>query len=452
MSSELETLYPDLYKAIFIDRRNVLITGPGGCGKSYTIGLIKKEFSLRNIRCDVTSTTGVSAHSIGGTTIHRFGSIKLGDKPLSNIINYIKSSPDRVNRWKQCDVLVIDEVSMLGGNTLSLLSEVAQLIRYGKRGIRSFVKSNNKVPPFGGIQIIFSADFMQLLPVNDVLAFKSNVWTDLDLYKYRLETPYRYPDINHFNLLSRVRVGEFTKDDIEALRSRVKAYEEYKFNEFNNKLKCNIKPTRIYPLKRDVDSINMSELEKLDGDSICYEADDTIIIKTTKEGKPMISPSELNEIEYMEYMDSIIPREIILKPGCQVMLTKNLSVEDGLVNGSRGVVDECTDTGVIVRFKCGIVCNISPEQYEYEDDNVNVIRHQFPLVLAWSMTIHKSQGSTLDYAIIDLGTSLFAENMGYVALSRCKTLDGIFIVNLIPERIRPNKESLEFEMSLRENK
>ena len=147
-------------------------------------------------------------------------------------------------------------------------------------------------------------------------------------------------------------------------------------------------------------------------------------------------------------MDNIAEREIYLKPGAQVMLTTNLDVESGLTNGSRGVVMECGDNSITVKFKNGNIIPIIPYPYEHEDDDVIIVRHQFPLRLAWSYSIHKSQGATLDYAIIDLGTSLFCPALGYVALSRCRTLEGLFIVNIVPSKIKADPEALEFEEKL----
>jgi ATP-dependent DNA helicase PIF1 len=133
------------------------------------------------------------------------------------------------------------------------------------------------------------------------------------------------------------------------------------------------------------------------------------------------------------------------------MLTSNLDVENGLVNGSRGIVNECHDERISVKFRSGTVVDIIPQGYEYEDDKVQVVRYQFPLILAWANTFHKNQGITLDYAILDLGTSLFGPGMGYVGLSRCRTLQGILLVNIIPEKIKPHNKALAYEKELVNN-
>ncbi len=442
--SELYKLYPELYMAIFVDKRNVLISGIGGTGKTFSLGLIKQESVRLGLQCDLTSTTGVSAHSIGGQTIHRWSSIRLGDKPVDIIVKNIKKNADSMNRWKNVDILIIDEASMLGSSILTLLSQIGKRIRLKKRGTKLL---SDTLPPFGDVQVILSADFMQLLPINDELAFKSSVWAELKFYYFRVVHPYRYPDIKHFEMLSRIRVGEQTEDDIKLLKSRVVAHDEYRKRE-RESVVGDIKPTRLYPRKNDVQSMNLTELDKLPGDCIAYEATDTIIVKTTKSGKPVVELYTINNEEYIEYMDSIVSPEVLLKEGAQVMLTVNLSVEDGLVNGSRGVVLACHDERVTVKFKCGLEQDIVPYNYEYEDEKVTVVRCQFPLILAYAVSIHKSQGCTLDYAIIDLGTSLFCPALGYVALSRCKTLEGIYIINIIPDKIKADPTALAFEKEL----
>ena len=273
----------------------------------------------------MTSTTGVSAHALGpgASTLHRWSSIKLGDKPFDVILSWIRQNQDKKRRWKKAQILVIDEVSMLGASVLTLVSKIGQMIRLGLKEIKRLQKEKLEIPPFGGIQVIFSGDFMQLMPVNDEFAFKSTVWKQLNFFNFRCTHPYRYKDIDHFNLLSRIRVGEHTEKDIEILRSRVKAYEEYKKQEKSFQLKGKIKPTRIYPLKKDVEAINNVELERLEGDAICYSAEDTISIKVNVDGKQAEDPENLNTQEYVEYMDTIVPPEITLKPGAQVMLTTN---------------------------------------------------------------------------------------------------------------------------------
>ena len=442
-TSELEKLYPELYKAIFKERRNILISGIGGTGKTYSINLIRNDCQKLGIKCEVTSTTGTSAHAIKGNTIHRFSGIKLGNKPLATILADIKKKRDKIKGWKDVQILIIDEVSMLGAKTLKLINEVGQHIRYGSKIMKDFKigKYNGEILPFGGIQIIFIADFLQLPPINDEFAFKSPVWETLNFFNFRMVHPYRYPDISHFEMLSRFRTSQFTPEDIQILRTRVKEYEIYRQKERWGQINEEIKPTRIYSLNRDVETINMQELEKLEGDIVAYECNDVIIPKNKEN-------HNFHVHEYTEFLDTVAEKEIYLKEKAQVMLTINLDVELGLTNGSRGVVMSCEDNLVAVKFKNGETINITPYPYEHEDDDVIAVRHQFPLKLAWSYSIHKSQGATLDYAIIDLGTSLFCPALGYVALSRCRTLNGLYIVNIVPDKIKADPDALKFEEEL----
>jgi ATP-dependent DNA helicase PIF1 len=448
--SDLYKTYPDLYKAIFVDRRNVLLSGPGGTGKSYTIGMVKRETMRLNLQCDLTSTTGVSAHGLGhgASTVHRFTSIRLGDKPLNVILEWIRGAQDKKKRWTKSQILVIDEVSMLGKKILDLINTVGQEIRIGSRELRKLRKAKLPILPFGGLQVIFSGDFLQLRPVNDDFSFESDVWAQLNLLVYRMSNPYRYPDPKYFDFLSRIRVGEQTEADIDALKLRVVAYEERMRKERAGELKEDIKPTRIYPLKKNVEVINLEELDKLDGDVYAYEATDLIMVRRDKDGNPVIRPEFINGGEYSEYMDSIAPHEILLKPGAQVMLTKNLSVEEGLVNGARAVVLACHDERITVKFKSGLVQDIVAHPYEFEDEKVLCTRSQFPLILAWALTVHKTQGATLDSAIMDLGTTVFQAGMAYVALSRVKTLEGLYVTNLMPKMIRADETALAFERKL----
>lgn len=601
ISKSLEELYPELHNAIFKEKRNVLMTGIGGTGKSFNIKLIKQECDSLGITCNITSTTGVSANNIGGTTIHKFTGIGLGDKSVEITTANIKRKSDAMENWKKCDILIIDEVSMLGAKVFDLIDEVSKHVRYNPFMLKKMKREGIKIPPFSGIQVILCGDFLQLRPVKDDYAFKSNVWDRLNLFYFRVEHPFRYPDLDHFNLLSRVRVGTHTKEDIAKLKERLAAYSEFKKNGEMEE----IKPTKILPLTRDVMDINMQELDKIVEETIVYEADDEFFhVKREKKGRARAvlkfngngkvrgkckksgenanekngneinaeddgkvadvnveyvekesqvgkeitnglenlkletlnipssviipvsdtiidsviesgteigaesEPGQTNEsekdkdkengkcrtvaekegkekgkgkfndenkedhkddedleiiyetatklsekkrLEYSNYMDNIVPFELRFKKTAQVMLTKNLNVEAGLVNGARGVILECADDYITVKFKCGITINIKPQMWEYQDDEIKIVRHQFPLILAYAFTVHKCQGFTLDYAIIDLGPSLFSPGMGYVALSRCKTLGGLYISSLIADLIRPDPEALEFEQHIIEN-
>ena len=428
--STAETLLENI-----INCKNILLSGPGGTGKSYLIVNIIQKWAIQQSKnIFITSTTGVSALAIGGTTIHRWSGIKLGKDPFVKIISRIKKNKETFQRWKDCDILVIDEISMLGLSTLELLDRIAKVIR-------------NSTLVFGGIQVVFSGDFLQLPPIDDDFCFKSQIWQNFNFSYHKLTIPKRYDDLEHFEMLQRIRVGKPSTDDIKKLKQRVNTYIDYIGN--GGERKDTIKPTRIFSLKKDVDRHNLTELSKISSDEIIFNCIDKISLKKEqkeqKEQKEKLSTTEIQE--YTEFMDTIVPYRLSFKVGSQVMLTYNLSIEDGLVNGSRGVVLSIPPDGksVNVLFKNGLSCMIEYNLYEFEDDRVKFQRHQIPLVLAWGISIHKSQGCTLDYAIIDLGPNIFSPGMAYVALSRVKSLNGIYISSFLHGKIYADKEALDFE-------
>jgi ATP-dependent DNA helicase PIF1 len=442
------TLSPQLYDVIFKKRRNVLIHGAGGCGKSFCLALIK-ELAIREGKIiHLTSTTGLSALAINGTTIHKFSGIKIGEDPLDIIIRDIcYKNKDCLDRWKTTDLLVIDEVSMLGKKTITLVDQVGRNLR-----------KNNK--PFGGIQIILTGDFSQLPPVNDSFCFQSETIVQLNLYPVCFNIPYRYPDVRHFELLGRARKGELNDEDIKLLESRVKCYQDYlskqKFSNSKERQEGeisieDIKPTRIYSRKDDVDRENLIELNKLSGSNARYTCHDQFFKGKKKDSKKKEIETEppIDDKEaYGEYLDNIVKKYVLFNVGAQVMLTVNLDQDGGLVNGSRGVVISCLAEGVKVLFLNGSEVLIGLHTFTYNDKKYKVIRHQIPLILAWSCTIHKLQGSTLDYAIISLGTSIFQAGQGYVALSRVRTLQGLFLIDFIADKIYADPKALEYEEKL----
>jgi len=437
-----------LISLVFDKKRNIFLSGPGGVGKTYNIkNYIQPEAIKRGKILHITSTTGVSALSIGGTTIHRWAGIKIGKESAITIFNRLKLyNRECCKRWEETDVLVIDEISMLGAKIFELLDKVGQLL------------CDNTLP-FGGKSLIVSGDFLQLPPVNDSFVFTSSVWDEMNFRVVRLTEPKRYPDLSHFELLMRVRMARHTKEDVKTLYKRVEAYIDYirKGGDKNEK----IKPTKLFSLKKDVAQHNLDELAKLDGETVIYNAVDKFITKSElknmekesvsdrmikKNNKDKISGKDI--MEYTEFLDTVIDRQIYLKPGAQVILTYNLSVELGLLNGSRGVALHCDPDGVLVLFKNGVTMRILLNAYEFEDGNVKLIRYQIPLILAWAISIHKSQSLTLDYVIMDLGPSLFAPGMAYVALSRVRTLDGLLLSSFAPNKITADPEAVRFEQTI----
>lgn len=410
--------------------KNLFITGFGGSGKSYLLKQIYSHLQSQGKCVRLTASTGVAAVNIGGTTIHSWAGIGLGDKSEYELYINILKNLETKERWKSIEYLIIDEISMIGSKLLRKLEAIARLIR-----------DKNKV--FGGIQIIVSGDMCQLPPVNDKFCFEDKIWDTLNFEIIYLNTPWRFinnNDLTWFHMLQRIRIGKHTQEDIDLLKTRVKAYQDEKIITING-----IIPTKLYSKNIDVYTINQQELEKIQEDAYEYVATDTINYKKDSSGNKY----NISKSTYKSLMDKNIHSEILLKKGAQVMLTKNIDVNSNLCNGSRGVVLECKDNTVLVRFKdCEF--EVQPESWIIEDDYAIFTRTQIPLILGYAFTIHKSQGVTLDHLIVSLGKDIFMGNLAYVALSRCRSLKGLFITSLSPDKIFPLKESVKFEEKIKE--
>lgn len=400
---------------------NIFLTGPGGVGKSY---YIKKLKEIYGDRVSITSTTGVSSFNLTGRTIHSFsgiGAFKTRES-FDTVIKRVKKNPGNGERWRKCRILVIDEVSMLGAKMLEMLDLVA----------RHFCVADK---PFGGIQLIFTGDFLQLPPVEDQFAFLSPVWDALRLETVYLTKMFRVVDPIFTSLLERVRMGQPTPEDNVILFSRCHAFRKWQDAEEKssepNQLK--VLPTWMYSRKVNVHEKNMEELEKNPNPEIRFSP-----IYTVTSGKHVqMKPSEADILR--------------LKVGAQVMLTVNFDVEDGLVNGSRGVVVAYNPESDMlkVRFVDGRELSFGRHQYTHEEDGRVLYHvHQFPFILAYALSIHKVQGCTLDFAVMDLGYSVFENSMSYVALSRVRSLEGLFLTAYQPARIKCDERALEFYQNL----
>ena len=390
---------------------NIFLTGPGGVGKSYYVNKLKDEF--KNINIILTSTTGVSSFNLGAQTIHSFsgiGAMKRSDK-LETIMKKVKRKQS-LSSIHSCDVLVIDEISMLGKSYLEMLDNVFRTVR----------KTSSVM---GGIQIIFTGDFLQLPPIDDDFCFESPVWDKLQLQTINLTKMHRVNDPVYTSLLERVRVGKHTPDDNQILYRRYFAYKEMTEREEKEKDECRILPTFLYSKRLDVNEKNMEELHKNPNEMLIF--------------RPSIIPGkgktkDVNDLQ-----------PLYLKVGAQVMLTVNMDCDNGLVNGSRGVVIGYNNEMLDIKFLNGSTLSFTRHEFVTEEDGQVMYKIvQFPFILAYALTIHKVQGCTLDYAVIDIGYSVFESNMSYVALSRVRNLEGLFLKSYQPHKIFCNKKALDF--------
>jgi ATP-dependent DNA helicase PIF1 len=405
---------------------NVLVLGSAGCGKSTVIKEIKREFKSRNVH--VTSTTGISAYNIEGITLHSFMGFGTGEGSITTLHSKIKRRKGCIQRIRDTHTLIIDEISMLSAE---LFEKVDALLR----GIRC-----NPLP-FGGIQVIFSGDLLQLKPVikvtefnpfpDDRLIFESPLF---DKYfkgsTVVLTTNFRQQnDTRYQNLLGNARKNKLTNSDLELLDACL-----YK------------KPpkdiTYLVPTNRQASEINNRETAKLKTKVFKYN------VSFNKEIN-VASNSDLEETAEM-YFNELKNQfklkelfELHLKEGCRVMLTRNLDVQGGLVNGALGTIISTQKLGVTVKFDNGRVKEITQERWELGTSDFNVSATQIPLILAYAITIHKSQSLTLTNARIDLGRC-FADHMVYVALSRVKSLDGLYLESFDKTKLMVDAKTVEY--------
>lgn len=375
-----------------LNGRNILITGPGGTGKSFTIKYITELLSEHNKYYGLTATTGTASVLIGGQTINSYLGIGLGNGKVSDIIKNIITNKNIRERIVKLDVLIIDEISMLEDKLFEKISEILSTIRGQLIDEKLYEK------PFGGIQMIFVGDFCQLAPVKGLYCFLSKVWEKSDVDIIVLEELVRQTGDQLFQkILGIVRKGKCTDNIITVL-------ERLKDTQFSD----NIIPTKLYPVNIDVDKINNIEIEKLKD-------------KGYKSSLYKATCSKGNEKAALNY-------DIELTENAQIIITRNIDISHGLVNGTRGVIKHLGCDYVIIE---DVNNNIHTINY-YKDimnKKTSYIMHM-PIRTSYALSIHKSQGMTIDAVELDLGENIFAHGQTYTALSRAKNLNSIKIINV----------------------
>ncbi|NTW62294.1 AAA family ATPase [Candidatus Saccharibacteria bacterium] len=377
---------------VMLSGESVFLTGSAGAGKTFVLNQFIRIAKSEGKHVSVTATTGLAATHLGGTTIHSWSGIGVSDELESNFLE--RMSKGRVEIIQKTDVLIIDEVSMLHDYRLDMVDQVCRAVR------------KNDIP-FGGIQVIMSGDFFQLPPINrgdsraGGFVVHSKVWEDLDPTVCYLSEQYRQDDEELLDILNALRGGDLRRNHAEKLLSRVDIQPD-----------GDDEMTELHTVNVDVDRLNEARLDLLPGDELLYT-------QTTTGGK--------NYVESLQ-RSVLAPATLRLKKGALVMAIKN-SLDRKYVNGSIGtVIDfEPSTEYPIVEFKNGKVVSMMPDTWELRDgDKKRASISQIPLRLAWAITVHKSQGMTLDAAKIDLRKA-FVEGMGYVALSRVKNLDSLYL-------------------------
>ena len=419
----------------YLKGENLFITGPGGSGKTFLIKLIVEDAIKKQKPYKVCALTGCAAILLecGATTLHSFAGIGLANGPVNQVVERVVKNKYRKANWKNTELLIIDEVSMLSLKLFIILDLIAKRVK------------QKRDQPFGGMHIIFSGDFYQLPPVgneNDPDSFKfcfeTPLWDELFPKKNQiiLQTIFRQTDEKYAKILNRLRVGEITKTGIEELQKCV-----------NKKFEDNDNPTILMPLRKYADIINNKEYNKLDNTSEhTYEVKPVETID--KQNTHSIWADDEKTYELQSLTNSImVDKRITLRLGSVVMCVVNLS--STIYNGSKGIVVGFKDDNPLVKFN-EITMLITP--YVWQSDKIPILGiKQLPLIHAWAITIHKSQGMTLDKVYIDLGNDIFESGQTYVALSRVKTLEGLFLKNLDISKITINKKVKMFYTNLEEN-
>jgi ATP-dependent DNA helicase PIF1 len=297
----------------------------------------------------------------------------------------------------------------------------------------------------GGIQVIFVGDFYQLPPVSKeaspgtttMFVFESELWKKIVPHTVHLKEIIRQRDPVFHKILDEARSGKLSKDSLKTLQTRQNLPWQ----------SLEIRPTLLFSRKAEVDHVNQTNLKSLTGQRHIFNVETVLAPILATQNVDKNSEPVKHAIQRLDKDAGYMP-ELILAEGAQVMLLKNLDFEAGLVNGSRGVVTGFTSTAVplpIVKFKTGLPIPIGPATWE-SDDLEGVERQQIPLRLAYAITIHKAQGATLDCALIDIGSSTFECGQAYVALSRVRDLESLYIWDLEPSAFKTHEKVHKFYM------
>lgn len=397
---------------ILLSGESALLTGPAGSGKTYVLNQFIKYARADGKSVAVTATTGLAATHIGGNTIHAWSGIGIHNSLPTHFEDEIHKG--RRDTILKTDILIIDEISMLHDFRLDMVDEVARTIR-------------ERDEPFGGIQVVLCGDFFQLPPVSrgneEVGKFvvESDVWQALDPVICYLGEQHRQDDDEYLQILQALRANDIRRHHAERLLGQIDIVLD--------------DVTELHTTNINVDTINARRLAQLPGPSHTY------------------SMSHTGKDTYVESLKKscLANEELVLKKGALVMTIKN-NPEKRYVNGSLGTVVgfEKNTNYPLVELKNGRKITITPETWELRDgDKKRASLSQLPLRLAWAITIHKSQGMTLDAARIDLRRA-FVEGMGYVALSRVRSLKTLSLLGINRMALQVSPEALRIDGMLRQ--
>lgn len=382
--------------AILKAGRNVFLTGAAGTGKTHILNQYINYLKERKVPLAITASTGIAATHINGMTIHAWAGIGIKENISTKQLKTLAAKKYLAKKMDKVKVLIIDEISMLHQRQLMMVNQVLQ-----------YFKMNQL--PFGGIQLILCGDFFQLPPVGnessgEKFAFMSAVWVNARLTICYLKEQHRQEDYKLNAILNQLKDGCLSELSLSQLKEATK-----------HQLDSEFEPTKLYTHNLDVDHINQTQLDRLQTKSKSFKA--------TLKGNEKLIPLLKNAV--------LAKEDIELKIDAKVMFIRNIP-EKNVVNGSLGKVIDFNKEGTpLIKLMDGRIVNAEPEEWKIQDENNKLLASftQVPLRLAWAITIHKSQGMTLDAAEIDLSKT-FEKGQGYVALSRLKKLENLKLLGI----------------------
>ena len=430
----------------YVQGHNIFITGPGGSGKSALIKLIYNHAKSGFKEIHVTALTGCAAVLLNckAKTLHSWSGIGLGDKTVEDYIAKIKKHKFLKENWRKTNILVVDEVSMFSLKLFNMLNDIGKAVRGNHH-------------PFGGIQVIFSGDFYQLPPVGNHgdpdtqrFCFESDDWNTVFHHNHQIELKkiFRQTDEIYSSILNQIREGKIKRSSVDLLMT-------YVGRPFSPDLV--VEPTKLYPTKNKVEIINFDRMSSLKGVETEYNLKyikDLDITKAEREIRRQYNDQDI-QIELDFLANNLMCEKVIkMKLGAHVMCILNIKTEDGgdvlICNGSQGMItDFCEYTKCPkVKFNNGVEMIMMAHVWT-SDKIPGVAVSQVPLILSWAVTIHKSQGLTLDAAEIDAGSGIFECGQTYVSLSRVKNLHGLYLTAFDVTKIKINKKVKDYYEALR---
>lgn len=394
--------------------KSVFLTGPAGSGKSFILNKFIGEMKRQKKGVAITASTGIAATHINGTTIHSWSGLGIRDELTVKDKSWLTSNSRLLKRYNSTDILIIDEVSMIHGKRLDMVDQACKLMR-------------DNSEPFGGIQLVLTGDLFQLPPVNrgsEVVDFAhlSSSWQKLNPIICYLSEQHRQTGDELLDVLEAMRLNDLRRKHLDYLQSRL------------NKKPNTQDITRLFAHNVDVDRINDEYLERLPGEVHTFSAEAT---------------GRRQAIEQLE-KSLLAPSVLDLKLQTQVMFVAN-NFSESYANGTRGKVVDFDEDGwpIVELLKNKKRITVTPFTWSREEDGkIRASITQIPLRLAWAITIHKSQGMSLDSALIDLGQT-FAYGMGYVALSRIRSLEGLYLSGLNAMALKLHPEIFSYDSWLK---